>query len=101
MADAQLMSITAGYPSFVDQLDGRIRPLRCTTEHLEARKNDIIRFTITFNKNNEHLGRIITRPVVEFFWVDEIWRLYPTDHPEKRRLIGQVVEQSRPLDYSS
>lgn len=95
------MSIAAGYPSFLDRLDGRIRPLRCTTEHLEGRKYNIIRFTTKFYKINEHLGQVITRPVVEFFWIDEIWRLYPTDHPEKRRLIGQVIEKSRPLGRSS
>ncbi|KAF6221864.1 hypothetical protein HO133_001832 [Letharia lupina] len=80
---------TAGYQSFVHQLDPRIRPLRCTKEHLEGRKHTIIRFTTQFYKNNEQLGQSITRSVVEFFWIDEIWRLYPTDHPEKRRLIGQ------------
>lgn len=84
---------TAGYQSFVHQLDPRIRPLRCTKEHLEGRKHTIIRFTTQFYKNNEQLGQSITRSVVEFFWIDEIWRLYPTDHPEKRRLIGQVIEQ--------
>ena len=95
------MYVIAGYQSFVHQLDPRIRPLRCTKEHLEERKYNIILFTARFLKNNEHLDQIITRPVVEFFWIDEIWRLYPTDHPEKRRLIGQVIEQSRLLDRQS
>ncbi|CAD6579079.1 MAG: hypothetical protein ASARMPRED_008948 [Alectoria sarmentosa] len=89
MADAQLMSNISDYQSFVHQLDPRIRPLRCTKEHLEGRKYSIIRFTMQFYKINEHLGQFITRLIVEFFWIDEIWRLYPMDHPEKHRLIGQ------------
>lgn len=94
------MSNISDYQSFVRQLDPRIRPLRCTKEHLEGRKYSIIRFTMQFYKINEHLGQLITRIVVEVFWIDEISRLYPTNHPEKHRLIGQVIEQPRPFDHS-
>lgn len=91
MSDTQLISNLASYPSLLDQLDPRIRRLECTKEHLEERKYNIIHFSAQFRINNRPLGQVITRPVVEFFWIDEIWRLYPTDHPEKRRLIGQVT----------
>ena len=84
MADPLLMSVMADYHSFVHHLDPRIRPLRCTKEHLEERKYNIISLTARFFKNNGHLDQVITRPVVEFFWIDEIWRLYPADHSEKR-----------------
>lgn len=80
-----------GSTSFVHQLDPRIRPVKCTKELLKGRKFDIITFTTQFHKANEHLGQAIPRVVVEFFWVNEISMLYPTDHPEKRRLIGQVL----------
>ena len=91
MSDMTTYNI-AGYQSFVHQLDPRIRSLRCTKELLEGRKFNIIAFTIQFHKANEHLDEEMPRIVVEFFWIKEIWRLYPTDHPEKRRLIGQVVD---------
>ena len=89
-----------GYPSFVHQLDPRIIPIKCTRALLEGRKFNIIAFTTQFHKANQHLGLAISRVVVEFFWVNEIWTLYPTDSSMKRRLIGQVIERYRLLGHS-
>ena len=90
MANAEVLSKLTGYNSFFHQLDQRIQPLRCTKERLEGSKYDILNFTTQFCGLNGLLGHLITRVVVEFFWTSEVWRLYPSDHPEKRRLIGQV-----------
>lgn len=90
MSDLPVLDM-AGYPSFVHQLDPRIRCIRCIKELLEGRNFTIITFTNQFHKANEHLGKAMPRVVVEFFWVNEIWILYPNDDPEKGRLIGQVV----------
>lgn len=80
----------AGSPSFLDQLDPRIRPPRCTKEQFEGRAGHIVNFTIHFFKLNNHPGLVITRNLVEFFWVRAVWGEYPEEHPEKSRLIGQV-----------
>lgn len=91
----------AGYPPFVHQLDPRIRPLICTQAFLEGRKYNILAFTTQFCKANEHLGQVMPRLVVEFFWVNEIWRLYSLDSPMKRFLIGQVFQHFWPLEHNS
>ena len=89
MSDTLLSSI-ARYPSFLDQLDPRIRPPPWTKEQFAGHGGHIVNFTTRFLSQNNHLGLRLTRNVVEYFWVWAVWDAYPGDRPEKRRLIGQV-----------
>ena len=90
MADEQLRSSLAGYPSFLDRLDPRMQPVWVTKEHFEERGYNIIRFCSQFLKINGEAGLALTRPVVEFVWGLAVWRVYPTADPQKSRLMGQV-----------
>ena len=95
------MSGLASIQSLIHQIDPRVQGLSCSKELLERPTFSIVVFAAEFQKANEHLGQIIHRMVIDFFWINEIWRQYPADCPDKHRLIGQVVQQSRLPDHLS
>ncbi|CAF9934430.1 hypothetical protein IMSHALPRED_009716 [Imshaugia aleurites] len=96
MSQSLLSSIAAIYPSFLDQLDPRIRPLCCRKEQFEGHGGHIVNFTSRFFNQSDHLGLSLTRNV-EVCWVQAVWGAYPGEHPEKRRLIGQFLALAKKI----